>query len=295
MMVKIVIADAMKESVVERLKGLGEVVLQPADLKKELEDADALVVRSATKVSAELIEGARKLKIVARAGVGLDNVDKDACAAKGIKVVNTPGASTNAVAELAIGMMICLMRKTGYLNDGMKEGKWLKKEGMGEEISAKTLGIFGMGRIGQEVAKKASALGMNVVYFDREKKDVQYKYFDSLEKMLEVADVVSLHASAQKGAAPVFDAKAFSKMKKGTYFLNLARGALVDEKALFDAIKSGRVAGAALDVYEKEPYSGELVMLDNVLLTPHIGASTAEAQERIGEDLILALRKGLGI
>jgi len=270
-------------------------VLQPADLKKELEDADALVVRSATKVSAELIEGARKLKIVARAGVGLDNVDKDACAAKGIKVVNTPGASTNAVAELAIGMMICLMRKTGYLNDGMKEGKWLKKEGMGEEISAKTLGIFGMGRIGQEVAKKASALGMNVVYFDREKKDVQYKYFDSLEKMLEVADVVSLHASAQKGAAPVFDAKAFSKMKKGTYFLNLARGALVDEKALFDAIKSGRVAGAALDVYEKEPYSGELVMLDNVLLTPHIGASTAEAQERIGEDLILALRKGLGI
>jgi len=294
-MVKIVIADAMKESVVERLKGLGEVVLQPADLKKELEDADALVVRSATKVSAELIEGARKLKIVARAGVGLDNVDKDACAAKGIKVVNTPGASTNAVAELAIGMMICLMRKTGYLNDGMKEGKWLKKEGMGEEISAKTLGIFGMGRIGQEVAKKASALGMNVVYFDREKKDVQYKYFDSLEKMLEVADVVSLHASAQKGAAPVFDAKAFSKMKKGTYFLNLARGALVDEKALFDAIKSGRVAGAALDVYEKEPYSGELVMLDNVLLTPHIGASTAEAQERIGEDLILALRKGLGI
>ncbi|MFA5108741.1 MAG: NAD(P)-dependent oxidoreductase [Candidatus Micrarchaeia archaeon] len=292
-MTKIIIADNMEKEVIENLKALGEVKFQPSDLKSALSDADVLIVRSATKVTAELISSAPKLKIVARAGVGLDNVDVKACEAKKIKVINTPGASTNSVAELTICTMIGTMRKVGFLHSKMIEGKWEKKQGVGSEIFGKTLGIIGMGKIGQEVAKKASALGMNVIYFARSDKNFEYEFVPSLPALLSRADVISLHSSANKGDPPILGEKEFMQMKKGAYILNLARGSLIDEQALISALKSGQLAGAALDVYPTEPYEGELLLLQNVLLTPHVGASTLEAQLRIGDELIEQIKANI--
>ena len=276
------------------LQGLGTVVLTPKNLSAALSDADVLIVRSATKVNAELIESATKLKIVARAGVGLDNVDVPACKAKNIQVINTPGASSNAVAEMTIGMMISLLRKVGYAHSSMLSGKWEKKNCTGNEISGKTLGLVGMGRIGRLVAAKAVALGMRVIYTDPHKaSDLSYPYFASVDELLPQVDIVSLHASMPAGSPAILNAKSISKMKKGSYVINTARGFLVDEAALISALKSGHLAGAALDVFPSEPYSGPLTKLDNVLLTPHIAASTIEAQERIGDDLIAQLRQKL--
>lgn len=288
-MAKIVIADAMEKEVVDGIGKIGEAICQPANLPAALADADVLVVRSATKVTAELIANAAKLKIVARAGVGTDNIDKAACAAKGIKVINTPAASTEAVAELAIGMMICIGRKVGFAHAKMKNGAWMKKECTGHEIGGKTLGIIGMGRIGQSVAKKASALGMRVMYADtNEIAGVPYSKVD-MDNLLASSDYVSIHAS---GKDRLIGAAEIAKMKKGAYIVNLARGTMIDEKALVAALKGGQIAGAALDLYEKEPYTqGELLSCDNVLLTPHIGAASEEAQTRIGSDLVAQLKK----
>lgn len=288
-MSKIVIADGMESEVVAEIAKLGEVVLQPANVSAALVDADVLIVRSATKVTAELIANAQKLKVVARAGVGLDNVDKAACEAKGIKVINTPGASTEAVAELAIGMMICLGRKVGFAHAKMKNGAWEKKACTGHEIGGKTLGVIGMGRIGQSVAKKASALGMKVMYVDPNAiAGVPYTKTD-MDTLISNCDYISIHAS---GKDKLIGEAEFSKMKKGAFIVNLARGPMIDEKSLVGALKSGRLGGAALDVYEKEPYTqGELLSCDNVLLTPHIGAASEEAQGRIGVDLVEQLKK----
>ena len=284
----------MEKEVVEKLRTLGEVALQPADLKGELADADVLIVRSATKVTADLISAAPHLKIVARAGVGLDNVDKAACDARSIEVLNTPGASSNAVAELVVGMMICLLRKVGHAHAQMKAGVWDKKNSTGQEISGKTLGLIGMGRIGRLVAAKAISLGMRVVYTDPKKaSDVPYPYYASADEMLPHADIVSLHASLPVGSPAILNAARIAKMKNGSYVINTARGFLIDEAALVSALKSGHLAGAALDVYSAEPYAGSLTKLDNVLLTPHIAASTFEAQGRIGEDLISQLKQKL--
>lgn len=299
-MVKIVVADKMEKEVVDQLHALGQVVFQPVHLATSLKDADVLIVRSATQVTEELLASAPKLKIVARAGVGLDNVDKAACGKRGILIINTPAASTNAVAELAIGHMISLLRKTGMAHQALCAGKWAKSECVGREIYGKTLGIAGMGRIGGAVARKAALLGMKVVYHSHhEEPDLLYPYYAALDEMLPHVDVLSLHASAQKGSPPLLGAAQFAKMKKGAYLINTARGALVDEPALLEALKSGHLAGAALDVYSKEPKKADeplpeiisqLARLNNVLLTPHIGASTHEAQARIGEDLISQLR-----
>ena len=291
---KIIIADNMEPDVVEGLRALGPVVLTPSNLKQELGDAEVLIVRSATKVTADLIANATKLKIVARAGVGLDNVDKAACEKKGIAVLNTPGASSNAVAEMAIGMMIALLRNFGRAHAAMKVGIWDKKNCTGREVSGKTLGLIGMGRIGRLVAVKANALGMRVVYTDPKKaSDVAYPYFATVEELLPQCDIVSLHASLPAGSPAILNADRISKMKKGAYVVNTARGFLVDENALLSALQSGQLAGAALDVYPSEPYTGALIKLDNVLLTPHIAAGTQEAQERIGGDLIAQLRQKL--
>ena len=293
-MARIVIADAMEKEVVDKLRAFGEVVLQPADLKGELADAEVLIVRSATKVTADLISNAPQLKIVARAGVGLDNIDTEACKSKNIEVLNTPGASSNAVAELVIGMMICTMRRVGYAHAKMAAGIWDKKNCTGHEISGKCLGLVGMGRIGRLVAAKAVALGMRVIYTDPKKaSDLSYPYYASVDELLPQCDVLSLHASMPAGSPAILTAARMAKMKKGSYVINTARGFLIDEKALEAALRSGHLAGAALDVYPSEPYSGPLTKLDNVLLTPHIGASTFEGQGRIGDDLISQLRQKL--
>lgn len=290
---KIVIADRMEPEVIGEISKLGETVVTPADLKAALADADALIVRSATKVTEEVLASAPKLRLVARGGVGLDNVDQEACKKRGIKVVNTPAASTNSVAELALGMMFATCRKIAKADAGMKEGKWLKKELTGTELMDKTLGIVGMGRIGSALAIKAKALGMNVLYFDPRNSGIALGKGVSLDELFASCDYISLHVPLTPETKGMIGEAALAKMKKNAVVVNTARGGLVDEEALYNALKEGRIGGAALDVYPTEPYSGKLCGLGNVVLTPHIAGSTKEAQARIGQELVAKLREEL--
>ncbi len=290
----IVIADEMEEAVVSEIRKLGEVVYRPKDLPAALANADALIVRSATKVTKELVSGARKLKLVARGGVGLDNVDQEACRAKGIKVINTPGASTNAVAELALALILASFRNVQKAHHQMKQGRWEKKTLTGREIEGKTLGIIGYGRIGSSLAAKAGALGMKVIaYNPPPRHDDGKARFVELDELLAKSDVVSLHAANTEKDGNMINRQSIAKMKDGAYLINTARGELVDEDALYDACKSGKLSGAALDVYKAEPYRGKLLELENVYFTPHLGASTKEAQEKIGAELVKLLREEL--
>ncbi|MFA5077006.1 MAG: hydroxyacid dehydrogenase, partial [Candidatus Micrarchaeia archaeon] len=286
---KIVIADNMEPEVVEEIRKLGETAYKPVDLKGAIADADALVVRSATKVDADLLSYAKKLRIVARAGVGLDNVDAKECEKKGIKVINTPGAPSNAVAELCIGFMIMLLRNGGKAHLQMKSKIWDKKGLTGREIMGKTLGIVGFGRIGALVAEKARALGMDVIAYDRSEKKSAFVKFVGLDELFAKSDVISLHMALRDETKNLVNAQSIGKMKSGVCIINTARGGLVDENALYEACKSGKIAGVALDVYEPEPYSGKLLELENAIFTPHIGSSTKESQERVGKELVQKL------
>lgn len=291
----IVIADQMEEEVVESIRALGEVFYRPADLKAALRNAEVLIVRSATKVTEDLISEAKKLRVVARAGVGIDNIDKEACLRRGIKVLNTPGASTNAVAELTIGLIIGAFRNMQKAHYQMKNGRWEKKTLIGREIEGKTLGILGYGRIGAAVGKKAHALGMKVIAYNPppRREDGIATFVDNLDAFLGQADVISLHATLTETTRDIINKDTIAKMKDGAFLINTARGEMVDENALYDAIKNGKLAGAAIDVYREEPYKGRLLELENVYFTPHLGASTKEAQERIGAELIRLLKEEL--
>ena len=291
---KIVISDDLDAGAVENIRKAGEVVYKPADLDAELKDAEALVVRSATKVTKELLGKAPKLKIVFRAGVGVDNIDVEACKGRGIVVKNTPSASTNAVAELAVACVLALFRNLGRAHFGMKSGKWEKKALMGHEIEGKTIGIIGCGRIGCAVAQKAKALGMRAVaYNPPPRTDCSGVEYLGMDALLACADVVTIHAAASKATENMVNAEFLGKMKRGAYLVNLARGSMVDEEALYSALKEGKLGGAALDVYKEEPYKGKLAELENVLLTPHMGGSTFEAQDKIGSVIAEELKKGI--
>lgn len=291
---KIVIADDLEAGAVENIRQAGEVVYKPANLDAELKEAEVLVVRSATKVTKELLRKAPKLKVVFRAGVGVDNIDLEACKERGVAVKNTPSAPTNAVAELTIACILALFRNLGRAHVSMKNGKWEKKALMGHEIEGKTLGIIGCGRIGRAVAQKAHALGMKVIAYNPPPrircKGVKYVELDAL---LARSDVVTIHAAASKEMENMINAETIGKMKKGAFLVNLARGSMVDEEALYFALKEGRLSGAALDVYKEEPYRGKLAELENVFLTPHIGGSTFEAQNKIGSIIAEELKKGI--
>ncbi|HIH19318.1 TPA: hydroxyacid dehydrogenase [Candidatus Micrarchaeota archaeon] len=290
---KILIADSMEKEAVSEIQKLGEVILVPNDLKAAIKDADILIVRSATQVNAELLSHAHRLKIVARAGVGLDNVDKEACEKRGIKVISTPGASSNAVAELALGMMFAVSRKIAKADFSMKKKPWIKKELSGTELEGKTLGIVGLGRIGAMLALKATALGMEIVYYDPRTPNSTLGRQVNLNDLMALSDYVSLHVPLTPETRELINPAAIAKMRKGAVLINTARGGLVDEEALYLALKEGKIAGAALDVYPQEPYTGKLCELDNIVLTPHIGGSTKEAQIRIGKELIEQLKKEL--
>jgi D-3-phosphoglycerate dehydrogenase len=290
---KIVIADSMESEVIEEIKKLGTVVYKPANLSEEIKDADALIVRSATKVTKELISHAQKLRVVARAGVGLDNVDVQACEAKKIKVINTPGASANAVAELAIGLMISSLRNVQKAHFQMKNKIWDKTSLTGNEIAGKTLGVIGFGRIGSMVAEKAHALGMGIIAFDPRPKETKNVKFVSLDELFKTADVITLHVALSEETKNLIGKENIAKMKNGVCIINTSRGEVVDEDALYEACKSKKVACAALDVYKIEPYTGKLLELDNVFFTPHIGAGTKEAQMRIGKELVEKLKAEL--
>ncbi|MFA4983461.1 MAG: hydroxyacid dehydrogenase [Candidatus Micrarchaeia archaeon] len=291
---KIVIADRMEEEVVAKIGELGETIAMPSDLNSVLSDADVLVVRSATKVDNVLLSYAPKLKVVARAGVGLDNVDKEACEKRGIKVINTPGASSNSVAELALAMLFSFCRKLPYADSTMKAKKWAKKELTGTELLGKTIGVVGLGRIGSLLALKCQALGMNVLYYDPHATSSAVGRSVNLNEIFASSDYISLHVPLIPETKGMINQECISRMKPNAVIINTARGGLIDEDALYNALKEKKIAGAALDVYPVEPYSGKLCELGNVILTPHIAGSTKEAQDRIGEELVEKLKGEMG-
>lgn len=293
-MYRILSTDGMAKSAVQKLRELGyEVVEQfyePEELAEKVKEFDALVVRSATKVRVPIIDAAAsagRLKIIIRGGVGVDNIDVDYAKEKGIAVANTPNASSASVAELAITHMLALSRYVAIANYTMRNGLWEKKAYKGVELTGKTLGVIGMGRIGRETAKRAEALGMKVIYTDIRKADgVAYEYV-STDELLAKSNFITLHVPAIKGLPPIINAESIAKMKDGAYIINTARGALIDENALCDALDSGKLAGAGLDVYNEEPSKNErLLHHDKVSITPHIGGTTKEAQDRIGEEIV---------
>jgi D-3-phosphoglycerate dehydrogenase / 2-oxoglutarate reductase len=297
---KIVIADDLPASAVELLRAEGWEVdatpgRPPAQLTHDLADADALVVRSATKVTAAVIAAASRLRVIARAGTGVDNVDVAAASGRGIVVMNAPGANSISVAELALGLMLALARHVPAADAAMKQGRWEKKKFVGEELREKTLGLAGLGRIGQEVARRARAFGMHVIAHDpyisaHVAEDLGVELVD-MDDVFRRADYVSLHLPSTDGTRNFLNADRLRAARKGIRIVNTARGDLVDERALADAIESGQVAGAALDVFETEPPPDpRLQTLPQVIATPHIAASTREAQELVGVETATALR-----
>lgn len=295
-MVRILVTDGMEQSGIEKLRANGfEVVekfYEPEELAVQVKNFDVVVVRSATKIRKPIIDAAletKQLKLVIRGGVGVDNIDVEYAKLNGIHVTNTPNASSASVAELAIGHMFCLARYIHMANVTMRQGKWNKKGYEGIELAGKTLGLVGFGRISKEVAKRAYALGMKVIYTDiigAQAGFEDYK-FSTLEDIISNADFISLHIPYFKEQGAVIGAAQFDKMKKTAYLINCARGGVVDEAALIEALDAGKIAGAGIDVYEEEPTKNEkLYTHDKVSVTPHIGASTGEAQERIGEEIV---------
>lgn len=290
---KVLVAAPLHEKALEVLKNAGlEIVYEEyPDEDRLLElvrDADAIIVRSKPKVTRKVIEAAPKLKVIGRAGVGLDNIDLEAAKERGIKVVNSPGASSRSVAELAVGLMFAVARKIAFADRKMREGVWAKKQCMGIELEGKTIGVIGFGRIGYEVAKIANALGMKVLLYDPYPNEERAKEvggtFTSLEELLRESDVVTLHVPLVDATYHLINEERLKLMKPTAILINAARGAVVDTEALVKALKEGWIAGAGLDVFEEEPLPADhpLTKLDNVVLTPHIGASTEEAQMRAG-------------
>ncbi len=270
----------------------------PQGLTAALADADALVVRSAVQVDDALMEQAPKLRVVGRAGVGVDNIDAESATRRGIVVMNTPGANAVAVAELTIGLMLALARKVPAANSTMHAGKWEKKSLQGAELRGKTLGILGLGRIGLEVAKRAKGFGLEIVGSDpfvsvAVARENGIKLV-TLDELIAASDYITLHVGLTPQTAGVINAKSLAAMKKGVRIINCARGELIDDAALVGALKSGQVAGAALDVFTVEPpKDSPYAALENVILTPHIAGSTAEAQEAVGIQIAMQVREYL--
>ena len=260
------------------------------DLSTIIADYDALIVRGRTKVTASLLEAATKLKVVGRAGVGVDNIDLAAAKSRGVTVVNAPVSTTLAVAELTFGLLLALTREIPRADSSMKQGQWLKKELEGVELHGKTLGILGMGRIGAEVARRARAFGMDVLGYDPllSPEEIRGRVAEPVDRdeLLARADFISLHLPLTPETRGLLDADQFARMKDGARIVCAARGGIIDEAALLSALESGKIAGAALDVFESEPPGGtDLVRHPKVIATPHVGAQTAEAQSRAAEDI----------
>lgn len=302
---KVLITDSIHEEGVRLLEKAGLQVDRRTDLAAgRLEEVippyEALLVRSRTKVSGGVIRAAVNLKVIGRAGVGLDNIDVEAAGRRGIRIVNSPEASTNAVAELTIGLMIALARRLSYADASMKRGVWAKGELIGWELRGRTLGVIGLGRIGARVAEIARSLGVHVLAPERhgdsslmERIGIECVPFEDL---LRRSDVVTLHVPLGPATKRMMSSKEFEMMKMGSYLVNTSRGAVVDEKALLEALKSGRLAGAALDVYEAEPPSSQdLVAMKNVVCTPHIGGQTEESQKMAGVLLARKVIEVLGL
>jgi len=299
---KVIVAEKISASAIELLHEPRWTVVTPdqieGKLASHLESADALIVRSALQVDAALLANARKLRVIGRAGVGVDNIDLDAATRKGIAVMNTPGANAIAVAEHTLAMMLAMARHLCRANTLMHAGKWEKKSLQGSELRGKTLGVVGLGRVGMEVARRAKSFGMEIIAHDPFVSSVvareQGIQMAKLEEIYAVADYVTLHVGLTPQTAGMINADSIKKMKKGVRLVNCARGELVDEAALAAALTRGHVAGAALDVFAEEPpKSSPLIAMENVILTPHIGGSTHEAQEAVGYQIAQQVKEYL--
>lgn len=298
---KILVTDGMDKEQAQILRNLAyEVIEEELDndqLKDRVKDVSALIVRSRTKVTKDIVDEAKKtgnLKLVIRGGVGVDNIDTVYCKECGIQVRNTPNASSNSVAELALAQMINISRFVQTANITMRQGKWEKKNYRGCEIMGKTLGLVGCGRIATLLGQKAKLLGMNVIFYDIACFETDEFKRVSLEELLKEADYISVHIPGGKNNEYFISEREFKMMKDGVYFLDLARGGVVDEDALVRAIDTGKVAGAALDVYEEEPTNNKAILNNPYIsLTPHIGAATREAQKRIGEEIVNIVKENL--
>jgi len=301
----VLVTDHISEEGIKKLRDFAEVdielELSKEELKERIAGYDALIVRSGTKVTKEIIEAGSggKLKVIGRAGVGVDNIDVETATERGIIVVNAPEANTISAAEHTIAMLLSLSRKIPGANMSLKSGKWERKKHMGVEVNDKVLGVIGLGRVGSEVAKRAKGLGMRVVAYDpfisAERARELGIALSSFTAVLSAADFISLHTPLTKDTHHLIGEKEFRLMKDGVRVINCARGGIIDEGALKDALKSGKVAGAALDVFEHEPpEENELLEMEEVIVTPHLGASTEEAQKAaamvIAEEVIEALK-----
>jgi D-3-phosphoglycerate dehydrogenase len=288
---KVLVSDNISPKGVEILRKAGLEVevktgMKPDELKACIGEYDGLVIRSATKVTAEIIEAASKLKVIGRAGSGLDNVDKPAASKKGIVVMNTPGGNTITTAEHAMAMLFSVARLIPQATASMKDGKWEKKKFMGVELYHKTLGIVGLGNIGSQVAQRAQGLEMHVIAYDPFLSEDKAKATGirkvSLDELFAESDFITIHTPMTAETKGIINAKTIATMKDGVRIINCARGGIVNEADLYEALKAGKVGGAALDVFEKEPpENNPLLTLDTVICTPHLGASTEEAQENV--------------
>jgi D-3-phosphoglycerate dehydrogenase len=289
---KLLICDPVDTGAIEEMRAAGIEVdvrddISQASLAEIIGEYEGMVVRSRTKVRQDILDKAESLKVIIRGGVGLDSIDVAYATSKGIDVRNTPEANSNAVVELVLGMMLALARHVTVADQSMKAGKWEKKALKGTEITGKTLGIIGYGRIGRMLAEKAKALGMQVVAYDPFVEDPDVVSFETL---LASSDYISLHIPLTEQTASLIDKDAFAKMRRGAFLIQASRGGTVDEAALYDALVDGTLAGAGLDVFSAEPPEGtlleKLIGLPQVIATPHIGAATAEAQERVGSEVV---------
>lgn len=288
---KILVCDKTEKEYIEQMRLAGLEVdyrddITPEELMTVLPAYEGMVVRSRTKVRQPLIDNCPNLKVIVRGGVGLDTIDADYARSKGITVMNTPLANSASVAELAIGFMFALARSLYQTTASIKAEKWEKKRFEGDEIGGKTLGLMGVGNIGREVARRASALGMTVLAYDPYVKSLEGVKLVGLNEILTQSDYISLHLPKNSETEKMISTDQFAMMKDGVRIVNCARGGIIDEDALYSALTSGKVAGAALDVFAEEPPTDwKLLKLENVIGSPHIGAATKEAQGRVGAEV----------
>jgi D-3-phosphoglycerate dehydrogenase len=292
---KIMICDPIAEDGIEIFRRAGADVdiktgQKPEDLKKSVNGYDALVVRSETRITREVLEASSHLQVVGRAGVGVDNIDVAAATEKGVVVVNAPTGNTTSAAEHAIALMMALARRIPDANSSLKSGKWERSKFLGLEVRDKTLGVIGLGQVGSEVARRARGLEMRVLAYDPFVAEERAKNLGAelvtMDQLLAQSDFITVHTTLTEGTKHLIGADEIAMTRPTVRFINTARGGIIDEAALYDALKSGRVAAAAIDVFEKEPVTDHpLFSLDNVIVTPHLGASTAEAQERVAIDV----------
>jgi D-3-phosphoglycerate dehydrogenase len=300
---RVLVREPIAEAGVELLRSRFDVDVDfDSDLADRIGDYDGIVIRSGTKLGADLIERAPRLRVIGRAGIGVDNVDVEAATRRGIVVANAPESTVVAAAEHTVGLLVALSRNIPQAHAELKQGRWQRSAFAGVELAGKTLGVLGFGRIGQQVARRAEGLGMRIVAYDPFVSGERFRELGaeraaSPDDVLGEADFLTLHLPLTDETRGFLDAAAFARMRDGVRIVNAARGELVDEAALVDALRSGKVAGAALDVFSSEPYSGPLLELENVVVTPHLAASTEEAQDRAGvivaEQVAAALEGGL--